>query len=357
MSALCATRLQQERLSDLCSGCVRLYASAVAMVLALGALCSCRSAESPRTELVLGTVCTVNAFRDGSDALYDELFARLSEIDRDASATGTASQVQAVNAASGVAPVTVGADVFAVTQAALRVAEQTGGAFNPAVGPLVALWGIATEGARVPSAAEIAEARALCDWRDIELDETARSIFLKKRGMRLDLGGIAKGYAADELSAILRARGVRRAVISLGGNVYLFGRKRGSRWRVGIRNPLQPDGEAALALELSEASVVTSGVYERFFEQDGVRYHHILDTATGAPARTGLLSVTVVCNSSLLADALATALFVLGMERGFALLVALPEAQAVFIAEDGTVMASAGLSCTALTDDYTVHFR
>ena len=159
----------------------------------------------------------------------------------------------------------------------------------------------------------------------------------------------------------MKTHGVKRAIIDLGGNIYVFGKKKdGSLWNVGIKDPGDPGGNPALILHLANATVVTSGVYERFFMQDGIRYHHILDTKTGYPARTGLLSSTIVCESSIAADALSTSVFVLGEEKGMALINKIQDGQvagekfteipglhaqvsAVFIAEDGRITASKSL--------------
>lgn len=278
---------------------------------------SCSREVSPRGEIVLGTLCTVNAFEDGTQKLNDRIFARLREIDAAFSVTNAESQISAVNREAGIQPVTVSDEVFAVVKKSLEIARLTDGAFEPTVRPLSALWGIGTDAARLPEAAEIDEARALVGFGGLVLDEDKKSVYLAQKGMALDLGGIAKGYAADEVVAILRAERVRRAVVDLGGNVYVFGTKPdGTCWNVGIRNPANPDDEPVCTLHVEEGSVVTSGVYERYLELDGRRYHHILNPATGYPVENGLLSVTVVHSSSMEADALATALFVMGLEKG-----------------------------------------
>ena len=278
---------------------------------------SCRKEMSPRGELVLGTLCTVNAFEDGTQKLYDRIFERLREIDAVFSVTNAESQISAVNREAGIQPVTVSDEVFAVVKKSLEIARRTDGAFEPTVRPLSALWGIGTDAARLPEPAEIDGARALVGFGGLVLDEDKKSVYLAQKGMALDLGGIAKGYAADEVVEILRAERVKRAVVDLGGNLYVFGAKPdGTRWHVGIRNPANPDDLPVCTLDVEEVSVVTSGVYERYLELNGRRYHHILNSATGYPAENGLLSVTVVHSSSMEADALATALFVMGQEKG-----------------------------------------
>lgn len=318
---------------------------------------ACAPKAPAHTEIVLGTVCTVNAFSDGTRALYAELFSRLHDIDKSVNPYCADSDISAVNAQAGRAPVPVGKDTFFIAQQALSFAERTDGAFNPALGAIISLWGINTDHARVPSDAEIAAALSHCSWRDITLNEADCSIFLPTKGMELDFGGIAKGFAADELVKILRAHSVKRAIINLGGNVYLYGKKSTkSAWQVGIKDPLQPEGENALVLLLPETSVVTSGTYERFFEENGRRYHHLFNPETGRPAGSGVLSVSVVCTSSLYADALSTALFVMGKEKGTAFLHTIPQAHAVFITEDKTVTVSPELPYYMISSEYTAAF-
>jgi len=328
--------------------------------------------------MVMGTVCTINAYSDGTAQLYDDLFARLQKIENDFSVNISTSQVSAVNAAAGARAVSVSPDVLYVVRTALMYAKLTGGAFDPTVGPLVKIWGINTDHARVPSKDEITRALALINWRDVAVTENpdgSGTVMLRRPGMSLDLGGIVKGYAADELTAMLKARNVKRAVVDLGGNIYVYGTKKdGSPWKVGVKDPSAPDGDPALVLSLSNSTVVTSGVYERFFIQDGVRYHHILDTKTGYPARTGLLSSTIVCESSIAADALSTSVFVLGETNGMALLKQIEDGRvqgaeftqipglharvsAVFISENGSVSASKSLEGILTVKNGTPEFR
>jgi len=236
-----------------------------------------------------------------------------------------------------------------VLETALRYAELTGGAFDPTIGPLVKLWGIGSETQRVPDKAEIAVALELVNYRDLIIDRNSGTAFLRRRGMEIDLGGIAKGYAADEAARIAREGRVKRGIIDLGGNIYALGwrNERGSvPWRIGVQNPFSNRGESLGMLKVHDTSVVTSGVYERFFvnESDGTRYHHIFSTADGYPADNGLLSVTIVCGRSIDADALSTAVFAMGYERGKVLINSLPNAEAVFVFSDRTVKITEGLS-------------
>ena len=334
--------------------------STFALLIIIFSICfaSCERAADPRTEALMGTVCTVNAYDDGTKSLYDELFARLHEIDETFSVTIDSSEISAINKAAGERSVSVSSDTAYVVKAALSFAELTGGAFDPTVGPLVKLWGINTDHARVPEKSEIDAVLPLINWRDVSVTDD-NTVMLKRHGMALDLGGIVKGYAADELTKILKARKVRRAIVDLGGNIFVYGKKKdGSPWRVGIKDPNDPEGVPAIVLNVANSTIVTSGVYERFFTENGVRYHHILDVKTGYPAASGLLSSTIVCESSMAADALSTSVFALGKEGGMELLhriqssavtplAEIPGLHAqvlgIFIEEDGSVTASKAL--------------
>ena len=264
----------------------------------------------------MGTVCTIKLFSDSSPQIYDELFARLQEIDRRFSLTKADSDISRINRAAGKEAVRVHEDAFYVIQKAVKFAALTGGAFNPAIGAVSELWGFNSEEPTLPRQTEIDARLPLLDYKNIILNQEEKSVFLAKEGMSLDLGGIAKGYAADELARLLEKGHVQGAVIDLGGNILLYGKKTdGSLWRTGIKNPLDPNGEAIFILSLPACSVVTSGIYERCFEKDCISYHHILDPKTGHPADGDLLSLTVISSSSMEADALSTALFVMGKEK------------------------------------------
>ena len=316
----------------------------VLLILTL-VLWSCqKEALPPQTQLHLGTVCTINLFDDGTIDLYTALFQRLKEIEQVFSVRIAASTISQVNQAAGIAAVAVPEEVLLVLQQALDIAKKTGGAFDPTIGPLVDLWDIGGDNSQVPSQEAIDHARSLVDWRLVEIDSQRGTVYLPKQGMALDLGGIAKGYAADELVAIAQEAGIQQALFDLGGNIYAFGTKAdGTPWRVGVKDPAQPGGSPALALAVQDRSVVTSGMYERFFEQEGIRYHHILNPATGYPVWNDIQSVTIVSKSSLLADALSTSVFLLGREKGLALLES-EDAEGVIIGEDKLVYPTSGIA-------------
>lgn len=316
---------------------------ATAMFL-LATTTSCQAKESARTEFVLGTVCTVNLFDKGTKDSYDEIFARLRAIDAGLSANREDSNVAEINHAAGIAPVKAAPDTLKVLSEALAFSARTDGAFDPAIGPVVKLWNIGTDNAAVPAPEALKKALALVSWKDIALDERAGTVYLAKKGMKLDLGAIAKGFAADEVARIVARRGIKRAMIDLGGNIYAVGEKsRGTPWIIGIRDPSVSRGEPIASLPVINQTVVTSGIFERFFEKDGVHYHHILDPKTGYPENNELLSVTIVTGNSMDADALSTSTFLLGTERGMALLASLPGTEGIFISKDKKIRLTPGL--------------
>jgi thiamine biosynthesis lipoprotein len=322
---------------------------------------SCKKAPAqPRSVYALGTLCTINLYDKGTDALYARLAERLNQIEAVFSVSRATSEIALINQNAGIGPVAVSEEVLYVLDKACYFAGRTNGAFDPAIGPLVQLWGVATDDPRVPGQEEIGRLLPLVDYRKISYDMSARTVFLSEKGMALDLGAIAKGYAADELVKIIAEAKLPRALIDLGGNVYVYGRKPDkTAWRVGVKNPEAPDGEPAIRLDIDSSSVVTSGAYERFFMNNGRRYHHILDPKTGYPAQSGVLSSTIVSQSSLAADALSTSAFVLGQDKALALFAegfqdAGITAEALLMGEDHMVRATKNLApgVTLLSADY-----
>lgn len=313
--------------------------------------------ETNRTDFVLGTVCSVWLIEGGTSKTTDEVFARLRQIEDRMSANKDGTEIAAVNANAGIKPVAVSPDTFFVISKALEYAKLTNGAFDPTVGPLVKLWGIGSDDAKVPAQKDIDAALKLIDYRKVELNASAQTVFLPVKGMRLDLGAIAKGYAADEVDSILAKHKVKAAVIDLGGNVMVFGKKKdGSLWRVGIQNPDSSRGEYIGLVTGPEMTVVTSGIYERFFMQDGKRYHHILSTSNGYPVDNSLVSVSIITHSSIDADALSTSVFALGLKKGMELIKSLKDVYAVFIDSTNRVYLSPGANkiFTLTSKDFTL---
>ncbi len=318
--------------------------------------------EQPRTQAVMDTVCSVNLFNDGTKQLYDKIFFRLNEIEQTFSVTVPYSEISKINSMAGISSVEVNDDVIKVLTIALQIAKISNEAFNPIAGSLIDLWGINTDHAKVPQETEIQQALELTDLTNIEI--SANKVYLKKSGTKINLGAIVKGFAADEICTILKEHNVKKAVIDLGGNIYVYGKKsKNEKWIIGIKNPNFPQGQPLLKLLTTETSIVTSGIYERYFESNGKKYHHIFDLKTGFPSENGVLSATVISSSSLLADALSTTVFVLGSKKSFQLLPSLKqqfnaEISLIFICDDGKILASQDLKNTleSLEDEKQIIF-
>ena len=315
-------------------------------------MCACTEPITSQNEFVLGTLCSVTLYEKTRPEIYQRVFSRLREIEDSMSANREGTDLDAINSRAGIEPVQVQEDLFEVIEKALYYAKLSEGAFDPTVGPLVKLWNIGFDNARIPSPYEIESLLPLINWRNVILDGRNKTVFLTKAGMLLDLGGIAKGYAADEAVRIIREAGNTRAIVNLGGNVYTYGIKKDkSPWKVGIQDPNNAEDFSIGFMSAFNKTLVTSGVYERFFVQEGKRYHHILSTKTGYPTETGLLSVTVIADSSIDADALSTCIFALGFSQGMALIEGLDNVEAIFIFKDGSIRGTEGaLQNFTLTD-------
>ncbi|MDR3301261.1 MAG: FAD:protein FMN transferase [Spirochaetaceae bacterium] len=329
---------------------VRCFPSWAVFFIILAVFSACEKKQIQRTDFVLGTVCSIRFFKNVPVELFDSVFASLYELDDMLSANKAGNELDAVNKNAGLAPVAVRYELIEVLSRALYFASisrdaEGRAAFDPTIGALVKLWGIGGENQRVPAPDEIGAALALCNWRDVEINQADGTVFLKQKGMRLDLGAIAKGFAADKAAELIRSFGIERAIIDLGGNIAAIGTKPdGGAYRIGIQDPSRERGTYVGFVEVRNKTLVTSGTYERFFEEGGVRYHHILSSETGFPVQNGLLSVTIVGDSSMDADALSTTVFALGWEKGNALLTGIPGTEAIFIFDDGSVRTTSGVT-------------
>jgi len=318
-------------------------------------IAGCSKPDRTQSEFVMSTICSITLYDEGKPQVYQDVFARLREIESRMSVFIEGSDVDRINKAAGIEAVEVNPDVFYVIERAVHYAELSGGAFDPAVGPITALWGIGGENPRVPAREEIERVLPLVNWRDIELDGDNKAVFLKKPGMALDLGAVAKGYAADEAAAIIKKARITKAIINIGGNILTVGEKKdGSLWRIGVQDPLGARGSYIGIVRASEKSLVTSGVYERFFVADGIHYHHIFSPSLGYPADNHLLSVSIITDVSMYADALSTAVFVLGYEKGRAFVESLEGVDAIFVFEDRSVYATKGLDFAIVNEKYRI---
>lgn len=259
------------------------------------------------------------------------------------SVTREGSDASCINAAGGGA-VRVGADTLSLLQTARAVSELTGGAFDVTVYPLVEAWGFPGDARRVPDAEAL---RALLPLVGMDRLRVDGDTVWAEPGTRVDFGGIAKGFASNRLVELAAEYGIQSALFTLGGNVQALGSKPdGSAWRIGVMDPRDPSDVIGV-LSVRDCAVITAGGYQRYFEADGVRYHHILDPHTGCPAEAGLLSATVVSGDGAMADALSTALFVLGEAEAVRLYRDTGGFEMLLVRSDGSVLVTENLDFSA----------
>jgi thiamine biosynthesis lipoprotein len=322
------------------------------VVCLLVAVMSCTKAGSSgpalvtakRTQMHMGTLVSITAVGHSHDEANDVITAGFQEIKRLEQLLSTwipSSELSQVNAAAGRSAVKVSFETMAVVRKALQVAEMTDGAFNIAIGPAIDAWNISDE-PRLPTSEELAALKPLVDLQYVHTDEWEHTIHLGKPGMRIDVGGIGKGYAADQVVTVMKKAGAVAGVVALSGDIKTFGRlPNGRRFPVGIRHP-RKEGEILAEVDLQDEAISTAGDYERFFDKDGIRYHHILDPQTLQPAR-GCQSVSVIAKEGVWADGLDTGIFVLGADRGMELVEQLADVEAIIVDRDGRVLVSSGL--------------
>ncbi len=320
------------------------------MLIFLVAGCALTPEEQPpskmvkRSQLLMGTLVQVTAVGPNDRVAAHAASAGLAEIRRLELLLSTwipTSELSQVNAGAGLNPVAVSPDTFTVIMWAFEIARLTGGAFNIAIGPAVDAWSVIHE-PRIPDDAELLRLKPLLDLSRVHFDKQARTVFLSQVGMRIDVGGIAKGFTADKAVAAMQRVGATAGVVALSGDIKTFGlMPDGKPFTFGIRHPRE-DGTLLASVELRDEAISTAGDYERFFEKDGVIYHHILDPATLWPAQN-CQSVTVLARHGVMADGLDTGIFVLGPARGMELVERLPDVEALIVDRNGKVWISSGL--------------
>ena len=321
-----------------------------AMLSALLFLTGCSAESSP--EPVQGTFFAMDTVMDftiyGESGLIDQSESLIASLESLVSVTDANSELYAINqTGSG----TLTGKASSLMEQALEICRRTDGALDLSIYPIVRAWGFTTGSYQVPDEAEIQALLPLVDYRKIQYDAATDTVTLPE-GMEIDLGSVAKGYAGQLAAQMLRNNGVQSALLNLGGNVQTVGAKPdGSPWQIGIKDPQGED--AMMVLSVEDQAVVTSGGYERYFEQDGQTYWHIMDPSTGHPADSGLISVTIVGDEGVVCDGLSTALFVMGLEKAADLWAQSCDFEAVFVTASGEVYITEGLQDRfALTEQY-----
>ena len=316
----------------------RMMAVLLALLLCLP-FGGCAPQERTRQAYLLNTLVRLTLW-DAEDAVFDACFALIREAEAELSRTDPASVLARLNARE---IDTVSAETAELIADALMLAAQTGGAFDPTVGRLCALWDFTAESPEVPAADSLAEACASVGYTGVHLDGT--TVTFDNPDTQLDLGAVAKGEIADRVAAYLRGQGVRHAILNLGGNILVIGGKPdGQAYRIGVQDPDADGSSSLLSIALRDGSAVTSGIYNRGFTAgDGQYYHHIIDPHTGYPCDNELASVTILSQSSRQGDGLSTACMLLGLDEGLAMIEATAGVEAIFITRTGEVICSSGV--------------
>lgn len=309
--------------------------------------------EVIRSGYALGTIINLNACGNKAQKAIDEAFERLNNIDDKMSAFKENSDISKINYGAGTREEVISSDTYFVVKKAVEYSKILEGTFDPTIRPLVKLWSIGTKEEKIPESSEIETTLKLVNYNDVVLEESNHSIMLKHKKQALDVGGIAKGFAADEVRDIFLKHNIKSGLIDLGGNIFALGSKEdGSAWRVGIQNPFKSRGEFLGILSVENKSIVTSGNYERYFMKDGKRFHHIIDPKTGYPSESKIISATIISDNSIDGDGLSTGVYILGVEKSLSIIEKIKGIDAILVTEDKKVYMTSGVkNIFMLTDE------
>jgi len=293
---------------------------------------------------VLGTIIQLKANgRKAKDAI-EEAVKKLYQIDDMMSAFKKESDISKINSNAGIMATKINNETYEVIKKAVYYAQMSQGAFEPTIRPLVELYGFNSENPKIPSEQNVREILKLINYQDVLLDDKEKTVILRNRNQRLDLGAIAKGYAADVIRDIFIKKNIKSAIIDLGGNIYALGKKAQDKlWNIGIQDPLSSTGKFVGIISVEDKSIVTSGDYERYFLVGGKRYHHIINPLTGYPCDNEIVSATIISDNSIDGDGLTTCGFVLGLEEGMRLIEKIKGVDAIFITKDKKVYLTRGI--------------
>ena len=301
--------------------------------------CNKRNDYYEKNDIVMGTFVSIKVRSDTGEEAVNAAFQRLEEIEQIMSSKIEDSELSDLNKNAYDKEVVVSEELFYVIEKAIYYAELSNGAFDPTIGRLVDMWNIGSGDERVLSNDEVSELIGLKNYKNVVLNPDNNSIKFNDSNVKIELGAIAKGYAADILKKMLvEEYSVKSGIISLGGNIITIGSKLDEeKWSVGIQSPTNSQ-DMIDTLEIADRTVVTSGNYERFFEYDGKKYHHIIDPKDGFPADNGIISATIIADSSIEADALSTATFIMGIDKSLKLIEGMEGIEAIFVTEDDEII-------------------
>ncbi|MCL4491651.1 MAG: FAD:protein FMN transferase [Nitrospirae bacterium] len=320
----------------------------VFIALAICALSSCNPGKESiykESRITMDTLVTITVSSSSdtvAKAAVDKAFREIDKLGKLLNFFAGDSEVTLINKSAGSMPVTVSKETLDVIERALHVADKTEGAFDISIGPVSSLWDFHTK--TMPEEDALKEKLKLVSYKNVVIDRKNSTVFLKKKGMMIDLGGIAKGYAADRAAEVLKNSGIKSGIVAAAGDIRTFGtRPDGSAWNIGIKNPRQTgdDDEILAVIRLSDQAISTSGDYERYFIKNGIRYHHILDPKTGRPAY-GCRSVSVITKEGVFTDAFSTGVFVLGPRRGMEILKKMGF-DGIIVDSDGNILMTEGI--------------
>jgi thiamine biosynthesis lipoprotein len=284
------------------------------------------------SRILMDTFCSITVVassKEEAKAAIEAGFGEILKLETLLNYFSPESELSAINNAAGAAPLKVTKETVEILIKAMHIAEYTDGAFDPTLAPVIKLWKFSKipSDSVMPSGGDVDKALQRIGYRKVAIDRGSSEVLLKEGGMEIDLGGIAKGYAADKAVLAIQSLGIQSALVAIAGDIRGFGTNTsGQPWRVGIQNPRpetdseKPWEDILATIQLKDSAISTSGDYQRFFMRDGKRYHHILDPHTGYPAESGLISSTVIAPEGYLTDGLSTAVFILGAEKGIRLL-------------------------------------
>lgn len=327
--------------------------AAMTVLLALVVLAGCgkkpakvTTTATEDTKFLMGTVVKISIYNENKQEALTAAFKKVSTLADAITVNQKGSEVDKINNNAGKKPVKVSKDVFELIEKAVYYSKNSNGAFDLTIGPITQLWHIGFSDARKPSQEEIDQALKLVDYHDVKLNHQKQTVYLERAGMQLDLGGIAKGFIADKVVEVLKKHDVNTAIVDLGGNIYVMGDspfRKNKPWNVGIQDPKSVRGTSLGKLPASNKTIVTSGIYERYLKVDGKTYMHLMNPKTGYPFDNNLMGVSIITNKSVDGDALSTATFDKGLEKGLKYIEQKKDTEAIFVTKDKKVYITSGL--------------
>jgi thiamine biosynthesis lipoprotein len=321
----------------------------VAIITLLVAFASCTAPKEEvisKNDFLLDTVVNIKLYDVDKEAetLIDESFELIGQLEEILSVHVEGSDLDKLRDNAGKGPVEVSDYTMEVVESSLMYSDVTNGRFDITSGTLIDLWKINPPEGYLPTKEEISEAQKHIDYRKLIINEEENTIELLSEGLIPNLGAIAKGYIADQVKKLLTSNGIEHGIINLGGNVLLIGDKPVDQaFRIGVQDPDAPRNSYIGVISAKDKSIVSSGDYERYFEQDGIRYHHILDPFTGYPTENEIRQVSIVSENSVDGDALSTVVFLMGLEKGLEIINSMENIEAVFVTKDHKLIVTQGL--------------